>query len=76
MESVAAISVFVQVAEIGSFVGAGRALGVSASAVGKRIARLEETLGVPLFKRTTRSVTLTVDGQRLLDRSRRIIEEF
>jgi len=76
LESVAAISVFVQVAEIGSFVGAGRALGVSASAVGKRIARLEETLGVPLFKRTTRSVTLTVDGQRLLDRSRRIIDEF
>ncbi|WAH57044.1 LysR family transcriptional regulator [Pseudomonas silvicola] len=76
LESVAAISVFVQVAEVHSFVAAGRALGVSASAVGKRIARLEENLGVPLFKRTTRSLSLTADGERLLERSRRIIEEF
>lgn len=76
LESVAAFSVFVQVAELRSFVAAGRALGVSASAIGKRISRLEESLGVQLFQRSTRSIALTPEGEKLLERSRRILDEI
>uniref|UniRef100_A4Y6F8 Transcriptional regulator, LysR family n=1 Tax=Shewanella putrefaciens (strain CN-32 / ATCC BAA-453) TaxID=319224 RepID=A4Y6F8_SHEPC len=68
--------VFVQVAEQRSFVGAGRELGVSASAVGKSVVRLEEKLGVRLFNRSTRSVTLTAEGLLFLERSRRILAEI
>jgi DNA-binding transcriptional LysR family regulator len=76
MESLSGFLVFVQVAETRSFVAAGRLLGVSASAVGKRIARLEERLGVRLFHRSTRSITLTTDGTQFLERSRRILAEI
>ncbi|CAB3808199.1 HTH-type transcriptional regulator PgrR [Paraburkholderia ultramafica] len=76
MESLNGFIVFVQVAETRSFVEAGRLLGVSASAVGKRVARLEQRLGVRLFHRSTRSVTLTSEGALLLERSRRILGEI
>ncbi|WP_312440383.1 LysR family transcriptional regulator [Janthinobacterium sp.] len=71
-----AINVFVHVADTRSFVGAGRAVGVSASGIGKSITRLEQTLGVRLFHRSTRSVTLTAEGEMFLERARRIREEF
>jgi DNA-binding transcriptional LysR family regulator len=76
MDSLSGFTVFVQVAETRSFVAAGRLLGVSASAVGKRVARLEEKLGVRLFHRSTRSVTLTAEGMLFLERSRRILSEI
>jgi len=76
MESLNGFVVFVQVAEMGSFVAAGRQLGISASAVGKSIARLEDKLGVRVFHRSTRSITLTAEGHLLLARSRRILAEI
>ncbi|MGT2491595.1 LysR family transcriptional regulator [Cupriavidus basilensis] len=76
MESLSGFVVFVQVAETRSFVAAGRLLGVSASAVGKSVARLEEKLGARLFHRSTRSVTLTAEGTLFLERSRRILAEI
>ncbi|MCL2896132.1 LysR family transcriptional regulator [Brenneria tiliae] len=76
MDSLNGFLVFVQVAETRSFVAAGRLLGVSASAVGKSVARLEEKLGVRLFHRSTRSVTLTAEGTLFLERSRRILAEI
>ncbi|KAF1032017.1 MAG: HTH-type transcriptional regulator PgrR [Pseudomonas sp.] len=76
MDSINALNVFVQVADTRSYVGAGRALGVTASAVGKSIVRLEERLGVRLFHRSTRSITLTAEGERFLERSRRILLEI
>ncbi len=76
MDSLNGFVVFVQVAETRSFVAAGRELGVSASAVGKSVARLEEKLGVRLFHRSTRSVTLTAEGTLFLERSRRILAEI
>lgn len=75
MESISAINVFVQVAETRSFVAAGRLLGVSASAIGKRVSALEDQLGVRLFHRSTRSVALTAEGALFLKRSRRILAE-
>ncbi len=59
MDNLGSLSVFVQVAQTLSFTAAGRVLGVSSSAVGKSIARMEERLGVRLFHRSTRSITLT-----------------
>lgn len=76
MDSLNGFVVFVQVAETRSFVAAGRLLGVSASAIGKSVARLEEKLGVRLFHRSTRSVALTAEGTLFLERSRRILAEI
>ena len=76
MDSLSGFTVFVRVAETRSIVGAARTLGVSASAVGKRVARLEEKLGVRLFHRSTRSITLTAEGGLFLERSRRILAEI
>lgn len=56
-----------EVAGQGSFVGASRALGISAAAVSKQIKKLEEQLGFLLFHRTTRSVVLTESGKQLVD---------
>lgn len=75
MDSLGSLSVFVQVAETRSFTAAARVLGVSSSAVGKSIARMEERLGVRLFHRSTRSITLTSEGALFLERSRRILAE-
>lgn len=76
MDSLNGFIVFVQVAEKRSFVAAGRELGVSASAVGKSVVRLEEKLGVRLFHRSTRSITLTAEGTLFLERCRRILAEI
>lgn len=76
MESLSAIGVFVQAAEARSFVAAGRALGISASAVSKSISRLEEKFGVRLFHRSTRSITLTAEGAQFVERCRRVLAEL
>ncbi|RON33344.1 LysR family transcriptional regulator [Pseudomonas brassicacearum] len=76
MESLNAIGVFVAAAEARSFVGAGRALGISASAVSKSIARLEAKFGVRLFHRSTRSITLTAEGTQFVERCRRVLAEL
>ncbi|MDR5826682.1 LysR substrate-binding domain-containing protein [Caballeronia sp. LP006] len=75
MDSLGGILMFVQVAETRSFTETGRQLGVSSSAVGKGIARMEERLGVRLFHRSTRSITLTAEGALFLERCRRILGE-
>ncbi|WP_390348925.1 LysR family transcriptional regulator [Variovorax boronicumulans] len=76
MDSLSGVAIFVQVAETCSFATAGRQLGISASAVSKGVARLEERLGVRLFQRSTRSVSLTAEGTLFLDRCRRILAEI
>src|SRR5207302_1394112 len=59
-----------------NFTVAGRQLGVSSSAIGKAVARMEERLGVRLFHRSTRSITLTAEGALFLERCRRIFSEI
>jgi DNA-binding transcriptional LysR family regulator len=76
MESFSAIGVFVRVADTRSLVNAAQQIGISASAVGKAIARLERHLGVRLFHRNTRSMTLTAEGHLFLKRSRRILHQI
>ena len=66
MQNFSGIETFVKVAETLSFSDAGRRLGLSSSAVGKSIARMEERLGVRLFHRNTRTVRLTTKGEDYL----------
>lgn len=75
VESLGAMQAFVHAAEKRSFKLAGQQVGLTASAVGKAIQRLEEQLAVRLFHRSTRSVTLTDEGTLFLDRCRRILAE-
>ncbi|VVE49815.1 LysR family transcriptional regulator [Pandoraea capi] len=76
MESLGALDIFVRVGESRSFTAVGQQLGISASAVSKAIARLEDKLGTRLFHRSTRTVTLTPEGITFLARCRRILGEL
>src|ERR1700724_1506947 len=76
MDSLGSLNAFVQAAQARSFTVAGRQLGVSSSAIGKAVARMEERLGVRLFHRSTRSITLTAEGALFLERCRRIFSEI
>jgi len=76
MDSLSGISAFVQVSETRNFTEAGRLMGVSSSAIAKSISRMEERLGVRLFHRSTRSITLTAEGTQFLARCRRILSEI
>ncbi|MBB3566910.1 LysR family transcriptional regulator [Rhizobium sp. BK491] len=76
MDRLGTLGIFVHTAEGGSFVAGARRLGLSSSAVGKAIARLEQEMGVRLFHRSTRSMTLTEEGSFFLNTCRRIISEL
>ncbi|GFE77906.1 LysR family transcriptional regulator [Novosphingobium sp. TCA1] len=76
MDQLVALNAFVQTSETGSFVAAGRQLGLTASAIGKAVARLEEQLQVRLFHRNTRNMALTEEGRMFLERCRRIFAEM
>lgn len=70
------ITAFVRAAQTCSFVAAGRLLGVSASAVGKSVARLEEKLGVRLLNRSTRRISLSNEGALFYERCLRILADI
>lgn len=76
MAGLQAYVAFAESARHGNFATAARELGLSASAVAKSVARLEDDLGLRLFHRTTRRVALTSEGQDLYVRCRRVIEEI
>ena len=70
------MSVFVRVAQEGSFSAAARRLDLTPSAVSKQIGRLEERLGARLFNRTTRQISLTDVGQAFFARADRILGDL
>ena len=70
------LSAFVRAADLGSFVAAGRALNLSASAVGKAVTKLEHELKTRLFQRSTRSLRLTEEGRLFHERCRRILDDL
>lgn len=76
MKSLSNIATFMQVAEARSFVQAANRLGLSSPAVSKAVAKLEEELGVKLLHRTTRSVSLTPEGERLYEGSKSLLDEM
>ena len=65
---------FVQAADRGGFAAAARVLGISAAAVSKNVAGLEKALGVRLMNRTTRTVSLTEEGEAFLRQARIALE--
>jgi LysR family transcriptional regulator, regulator for bpeEF and oprC len=75
MNNVQQFLAFASAARHTSFAKAARELALSPSAVAKSISRLESQLGVRLFYRTTRQVSLTPDGRTLFDQCQRVLEE-
>lgn len=76
MESLSQIVAFVQSIQLGSFAAAGRALGLSSSAIGKSVQRLEDRVGAQLLARTTRKLRPTDAGRAYYERCRRALEEI
>ncbi|UJR84538.1 LysR family transcriptional regulator [Sandaracinus amylolyticus] len=72
----AELETFATIAKMGSFSAAGRALGLTPSAVSRTVARIESRLGVRLVIRTTRALTLTAEGQAYLLGARRILADL
>ena len=67
---------FVLLARRGSFVETAREIGITASAVSRRLARLEDRLGVRLMNRTTRRVSLTGEGEMYFRKAARLLGEI
>jgi len=67
---------FAETAKRGNFAAASREIGCTPSTLAKAVSRLEAGLGLRLFHRTTRQVTLTDDGQRLFARCQRVLAEL
>lgn len=70
------LETFVVVAELGTFSAAAEQLDVPISTVSRRVARLEESLGMALLNRGTRSITLSDDGRALAERVGPMLREI
>lgn len=76
MDKIESLQVFVAVAQAGGFSAAARALGLPVPTVSRKVAELEEALGVRLFERSTRSVVLTDVAQPYFESCRRLLDEL
>jgi len=76
LDQLGGIIAFVESASFLSFTAAAEKLGITKSAVGKSVARLEERLGTKLLHRTTRKLTLTPDGEAYLASCRHALQEI
>jgi DNA-binding transcriptional LysR family regulator len=74
-ESLTGLIAFARAGSLGSYTAAARALSVSPSAISKSVQRLERQLGVSLFTRTTRSITLTNEGRDLHERALKLLRD-
>ena len=72
----AELSFIVALSTSGSLSGAAREMGITTSAVSKRLAQIEARIGLPLVNRTTRRMSLTPEGEVLLEHARRILGEI
>ncbi|MCL1127163.1 LysR family transcriptional regulator [Shewanella surugensis] len=76
IEHIEDLKVYVQVIDSGHLAAAGRVLGLSATLVSRRLARLEAALGVRLLTRTTRRLHVTDEGKVFYSRCQRILSEL
>jgi LysR family transcriptional regulator for bpeEF and oprC len=76
MDRLRTLALFKAVAEMGSFINAADAMGVSASVVSRAVADFESALGVRLFERTTRHVALTAEGHVALEQALAVLEAY
>src|SRR5664279_588148 len=72
----AELGFFSALATCGSLSAAARELGISTPAVSKRLALMEARIGVSLINRTTRRMSLTPEGEVLLEHARRILADL
>lgn len=70
------LRLFIRVIETGSFTAAGETLGVQKSTISRRIAQLEDDMGVRLLQRSTRRLQLTDEGQSLFERCGPLLDEL
>lgn len=70
------ISTFVLVTKMGSFTGAAKTLGISTNATSRRVMELEAEMGVRLLFRTTRSLSITEEGQILLSLAEKSVNDL
>lgn len=75
MDKLSAMSTFVKVVEVGSFTRAADALSLPKARVSQRVSDLEAHLGVRLLHRTTRTLSLTEDGQAYFERCRFLLQQ-
>ncbi|WP_256586583.1 LysR family transcriptional regulator, partial [Pseudomonas sp. HMWF011] len=73
MDRIEQYRVFVQVAELGSFIQAARLMRLPRASVSAAIQQLEANAGTRLLHRTTRKVSLTADGTQLLLKARQVL---
>ena len=73
IDNLRAMAIFATVAETGSFSAAGRQLRLATSGISQHVTKLEDRLGATLFYRSTRSLSLTNDGKRLLEYAQRMM---
>ena len=71
---IAAVAVLVDAALVGSLAGAARRLGITPMVASRRLAALEQDLGVRLVHRTTRSMSLTPEGEAFLPYAQALVE--
>ncbi|GAA0786545.1 LysR family transcriptional regulator [Marinobacterium sediminicola] len=70
------LSLFIRVVETGSFTAAAESLNVQKSTISRRIAQLEDTLGIRLIQRTTRKLKLTPEGEELFSRAQPLVDDL
>jgi DNA-binding transcriptional LysR family regulator len=75
LERLTGLIAFARAGSLGSYTAAARSLSISPSAISKSVQRLEQRLGVSLFTRTTRSLTLTPEGRALHERALRLLND-
>jgi DNA-binding transcriptional LysR family regulator len=76
MDRLSAMQTFVRVVERGSFSAVAREAKSTQSGVSKQVAALEQALGARLLSRTTRSLSLTEEGERYFEQARRLVAEI
>jgi LysR family transcriptional regulator, regulator for bpeEF and oprC len=76
MDKLKSLVIFMRSAQQGSFSEAARQLGMAPSAVSRAVLRLEDELGVRLLQRTTRSLTLSEEGDRFYQRCQHILNDL
>lgn len=76
MDRLDAIRLFVRVVERGSFASAAREAGIGQPSASKQVVALENYFGAQLMRRTSRSMTLTAEGQALYDAGTRLLGDF
>lgn len=76
MDRIGDLNLFLRVLDRGSISAAARSLDVSVAVASQRLKRLEQSLGVRLFHRTTRRLRLTAEGEALVEQGRPLIEDL